>query len=54
MPPGKWLLRPTKLSLTIGPPLNFADEPNNRAGWERIAARLEEAVRALARPATTG
>lgn len=51
-PPGKNLPRPAKLTLTIGPALHFAGEPNQRDGWRAIAQQAEEAVRALA--AATG
>ena len=41
------LPRPVPISLRVGPPLTFADVPNERAGWKDIAARLEAAVAAL-------
>lgn len=41
------LPKPRPISLRIGPPLNFADQANDRPGWENIASRLEAAVVAL-------
>ena len=45
-PDGKWP-KPHPLTLRIGPPLNFSDQPNDRTGWTAIAERLEAAVAAL-------
>ncbi len=39
--------QPKPISLRIGPPITFADVPNERAGWQEIAVRLEAAVVAL-------
>ncbi len=41
------LPRPGKLKLRIGPPLNFADQPNDPHGWKDVAHIAETAVRAL-------
>lgn len=49
-PPGRWLPRPRKLHLRIGPPLRFAAVPNDRAGGAAVAVACEAAVRALAEP----
>lgn len=38
--------KPARLRLSIGAPLQFADVPAGRAGWEVVAARCEAAVRA--------
>ena len=46
-PDAKWP-KPHPLTLRIGPPLNFSDQPNDRIGWTAIAERLEAAVAALA------
>jgi len=46
-PPDRKLPRPLPLHLRIGPPLVFKDVPNERAGWQDIAAQLETAVTAL-------
>jgi len=46
-PPYARVPRPRKITLSIGAPLRFATTPNERAGWKEVAARLEEAVRAL-------
>lgn len=49
MPPGA--KRPrfgVKLRMTIGKPSLFADHPNERDGWDRIATRVESDVRSLA------
>jgi len=45
-PKGKMPL-PLPIHLRIGPPLQFADVANERAGWQDIATRLETAVGAL-------
>ncbi|MFT8243653.1 lysophospholipid acyltransferase family protein [Roseomonas sp. BN140053] len=45
--------RAAPLQLRLGPPLHFADENNDRAGWTRVAERCEAAVRALGGPAAT-
>jgi 1-acyl-sn-glycerol-3-phosphate acyltransferase len=37
-----------KISVQVGKPLSFAETSNDRAGWESIAAAVENAVRALA------
>jgi hypothetical protein len=37
-----------KISVRVGKPLSFAETPNDRAGWESIAAVTESAVRNLA------
>jgi len=37
-----------RVGVGIGPPLRFADAPNSRDGWERVATETESAVRALA------
>lgn len=47
LPSSRSLPRPGKVSVTIGGALQFAEMGNNREGWEAIARRLEEAVRAL-------
>jgi 1-acyl-sn-glycerol-3-phosphate acyltransferase len=47
-PPGGRFPAPVRLRLRVGTPLNFADVPDVRRGWEEIAARLEAAVSALA------
>ena len=52
-PRAKWP-EPLPLTLRIGPPLNFADQPNDRTGWTAIAARLEAAVAALGESARGG
>lgn len=48
LPPGRHLPRPAKLRLRIGEPSTFVHAPNDREGWEAIAAVTETAVRALA------
>ena len=47
-PPSGGFPRPRRLTLRIGPPLNFAAVPNQREGWRSIAEQAEQAVRALA------
>lgn len=39
--------RPRKVRLRIGEPLDFEQTTNDRAGWERAIAEIEEAVKAL-------
>lgn len=48
MPPEGKLPVPTKLTLRIGPPLDFSALPNERSSWEKISVDLEAAVRGLA------
>lgn len=45
-PQARWP-RPGRLVLRIGPPLRFGEGYRGKAGWERIAAECEAAVRAL-------
>ena len=47
-PATRSLPRPGKLRLRIGAALSFADVPNDRDGWKRVAASAESAVRELA------
>jgi 1-acyl-sn-glycerol-3-phosphate acyltransferase len=42
--------RPWPIRLYIGAPRTFAETPNDRAGWQQIAATMEEDIRALAPP----
>jgi 1-acyl-sn-glycerol-3-phosphate acyltransferase len=49
-PPHAKLPRARRIAVRIGAPLRFSDTANDRAGWHAIAARTEEAVRALASP----
>ena len=46
-PKGKWLPRPRKLVLRIGPPRSFSDRPPGKESAEQICAELREAVMAL-------
>jgi 1-acyl-sn-glycerol-3-phosphate acyltransferase len=47
MPPNRWLLRPSRMTIHIGPPQTFGQLPAGRAGWEECARSLEQAVAAL-------
>ncbi len=47
LPPGRSLPRPSTIRLAMGPPIQFDQVANDRDGWVRIAAALEEQVRAL-------
>jgi 1-acyl-sn-glycerol-3-phosphate acyltransferase len=47
LPPNRSFPYPKKIRVTIGQPLIFPDATNDRKGWESIAGKLEEAVRAL-------
>jgi 1-acyl-sn-glycerol-3-phosphate acyltransferase len=48
LPPHRRLPRPGAIRLTLGAPLSFADCPNDRDGWIRVAERCESEVRRLA------
>jgi 1-acyl-sn-glycerol-3-phosphate acyltransferase len=45
--PGSSMPRPVPLTLRIGAPRTFSSVPNERAGWQQIAAELEADVAAL-------
>lgn len=47
-PPLTSFPRPRKVRLSIGAPMTFAHLPNEREGWQKVAADLEAAVRSLA------
>jgi 1-acyl-sn-glycerol-3-phosphate acyltransferase len=47
MPPNCTIPRPEKLRVRVGPPLTFANQPDGREGWVRVARETEDAVRAL-------
>jgi 1-acyl-sn-glycerol-3-phosphate acyltransferase len=47
-PPGERLPRLHRISVRLGKPRPFADVPNERGGWDHIAATLEADVRGLA------
>lgn len=47
LPPESFLLRPKRVTVRIGKPRVFSDEPDARAGWDAIAATLEADVRGL-------
>lgn len=49
-PPQRRWPRPGRLVLRIGPPMAFGDGYRGKAGWARIAAEGEAAVRALGAP----
>ena len=46
--PSTKFIRPAKMSVTIGAPRIFHDQPDKREGWDAIAATLERDSRALA------
>jgi 1-acyl-sn-glycerol-3-phosphate acyltransferase len=48
-PPGRPFPRPVRMGLSIGSPLRFPGVANDANGWSIVAAKLEEAVRGLAR-----
>ncbi|HEY3898467.1 MAG TPA: lysophospholipid acyltransferase family protein [Chthoniobacter sp.] len=52
-PPDRKLPKPLPLHLRIGPPLQFPEIRNERAGWHEIAERLQTAVGALQAPTAT-
>lgn len=47
LPKGAALPRPRSLRVTVGTPLHFANQPNNKHGWCAIAHQLEHAVSQL-------
>jgi 1-acyl-sn-glycerol-3-phosphate acyltransferase len=52
LPPQCRWPRPVKIRLRLGTPLVFASAPNDREGWQKIAATLETAVRELGSSST--
>lgn len=52
--PAQRFPRPRKVSVRVGPAVSFTDVANDRAGWERIAQTLEDAVRRLEADARGG
>jgi 1-acyl-sn-glycerol-3-phosphate acyltransferase len=48
MPANRWVLRPNRLLIRVGPPQTFAELPNERSGWDLSAQRLEHAIVELA------
>jgi len=48
LPPNRSLPRFQRITVRIGPPLQFPAAGNNRSGWEEIASATEAAVRGLA------
>ena len=49
LPPGSWLPRPSPITVRVGRPMTFEGRADGKAGWEEVAAALEEAVRGLGR-----
>ena len=52
LPPGSRTPKPVRLTLRVGEPLIFSDQPDERRGWMEITARLAAAVTALAADAS--
>lgn len=48
LPPNRSVPRFRQITVRVGKPLRFGEKPNDRTGWEAIAAETEEAVRGLA------
>lgn len=48
LPPGSRFPKPLSLAVTVGKPIRFDDCPDNRTGWDAIAARLQVAVEGFA------
>ncbi len=46
-PHNKKYPRPTRLSLYLGPALDFAGLANDRSGWQAVASQCREAIMAL-------
>jgi hypothetical protein len=53
LPPGRRIPRPIKIRLTIGTPLLFDNQTNDRGGWDHVASAIESSVRKLSKPAET-
>ena len=47
MPANRRWPRPGRIGVTIGKPLDFANVPNDRDGWEQLMQTVEAAVREL-------
>ena len=47
-PPGRRIPKRMPICVRIAPPLCFEDAAQNRAGWESVVGRCEQAIRALA------
>ena len=47
LPPGRIIPRPTPIVVRVGKPLTFSAVADERAGWQQIAADLQEAVSKL-------
>ncbi len=45
--PGTYVPRPRRITLRVGPPVTFADQPQDRAGYDAVSAVLREAVEGL-------
>ena len=45
--PDSYFIRPARMTVHLGAPRIFKNEPDEREGWDRIARALEEDVRAL-------
>lgn len=45
--PDTRLPRPARITVHVGPPVSFADTPNDRSGWDTVALALESRIRAL-------
>lgn len=52
LPAGCKVPRRRRIVLRVGEPVRFADVPNERDGWERVAAVVEERVRGLGQTAS--
>lgn len=47
LPAGRFIPRPSRVTIAFGRPLRFREVANDRDGWALIAARAEAVVRAL-------
>lgn len=54
LPRGRWLPRRVPIRVCLGPPIQFSETPNDRAGWHEVARRLHAAVQRLADPGEGG
>jgi 1-acyl-sn-glycerol-3-phosphate acyltransferase len=47
LPAGRRWPRPRRIVLRVGKPVSFEDQVNQRAGWDRVTAAVEERIRTL-------
>ncbi|MEM6854779.1 MAG: lysophospholipid acyltransferase family protein [Planctomycetota bacterium] len=50
LPKGAAFPRPRSLRLRIGEPMNFAETPNHKTGWQDVAGKVRDEVQRLSSP----